>query len=32
MDLVLVDWQRQLAGPTHENQRVVRAVLPVFGV
>lgn len=30
-DSVLVDWQRQLAGPVYEDQRVVRAVLPVLG-
>jgi len=30
MDSVLVDWQRQLFGPAYEEQRVVRAVMPVF--
>jgi len=29
-DSVLVGWQRQLSGPAYEEQRVVRAVLPVF--
>jgi len=27
---VLVGWQRQLSGPAYEEQRVVRAVLPMF--
>jgi len=29
-DSVLVDWQRQLSGLVYEEQRVVRAILPVF--